>query len=358
MAPTPLRHLPSSMQARSLAATMALPRRAKRLLAGRPIVVDGQTLDLDSQLLLRLNRWSAHPLTENDPVAARAHMEVTTKVVAGPPITEVSTRDLTIPARAGSQRARLYTPPGFQEPGGLLLYVHGGAFIGGSIDSHDATTRFLALHSGARVLSVEYRLAPENPFPAGFEDVLDAYDYVIAEAAALGADPARIAVGGDSAGGNLSAVIAQEAVRLGGPAPAFQLLIYPAVDFTKRHPSRDTFAAGFLLTDEDTIRAERFYFAGGGDKADPTASPLRAKDLSGLPPAYVVTAGFDPLRDEGEAYAHAMREAGVTVALRREEDLLHGFVNMLGAGARCRQATLDAAHALRAGLRVQKRMAN
>ncbi|MGH3951219.1 MAG: alpha/beta hydrolase, partial [Pseudonocardiaceae bacterium] len=194
------------------------------------------------------------------------------------------------------------------------------------------------------------RLAPENPFPAGCDDALAAFDFAHANAEELGCDPLRIAVGGDSAGGNLGAMVAQQATLRGGRTPAFQLLIYPVVDFTVRRRSRQLFADGFFLTSSDMDWFEGNYIPDDVDKAHPRLSPLLAEDLSGLPPAYLVTAGFDPLRDEGEEYAHAMRKAGVPVALSRQSDLIHGFVTFLGVGRRFRDATLEIAGALRTGL--------
>jgi acetyl esterase len=163
-------------------------------------------------------------------------------------------------------------------------------------------------------------------------------------------DPARIAVGGDSAGGNLAAVTSQVTTRRGGPAPKFQLLFYPATDFSTRRRSRDLFGVGLFLTDADMDWFEGHYVPAGTDLTDPRLSPLLAEDLSGLPPAYIATAGFDPLRDEGEAYAKRLQEAGVPTALSRQPDLMHGYVSFLGVGRRFREATMEAAGALRLGL--------
>jgi acetyl esterase len=230
------------------------------------------------------------------------------------------------------------------------VFFHGGGWVIGTRASHDNAVRFLAKHAGVRVLSIEYRLAPEFPFPAAAEDALAAFEYAVAKAGDLGADPARIAVGGDSAGGNLAAVTAQQAVRRGGPVPAFQLLIYPATDFARRYRSQDLFAEDLFLTDVHMKWFEGHYVPEGTDLTDPRLSPLRADDLRGLPPALVVTAGFDPLRDEGEAYAEKLREAGVDVALRRHDDLIHGFINFTGVGTRFREALAEMAGALRQGL--------
>ncbi|WP_230210265.1 alpha/beta hydrolase [Streptomyces kaniharaensis] len=243
--------------------------------------------------------------------------------------------------------ATLYTPAGLGEASGLLVFFHGGGWVVGSRASHDHVARFLAKRAWVRVLSVEYRLAPEHVFPAAADDALAAFDFAHAEAGDLGADPERIAVGGDSAGGNLAAVAALRAVRRGGPSPVFQLLLYPAADASARRPSRELFADGFSLTSDDMDWFVDHYAPERADRTDPRLSPLLAEDLSGLPPAYVGTAGFDPLRDEGEAYAEALRAAGVTVELSRQPDLIHGYAHYLGIGHRFREATAEAADALR-----------
>jgi acetyl esterase len=199
------------------------------------------------------------------------------------------------------------------------------------------------------VLAVEYRLAPEAPYPAALEDALAAFAWACAQAGALGADPACIAVGGDSAGGNLAAVVAQVTARSGGPVPAAQLLLYPVLDRSTERASLGHFAEGFFLTREEISWYQQHY-TGGRSPEDPRISPLRAHDLSGLPPAVVVTAGFDPLRDEGEAYAHALAQAGSRVTLRRFDGLIHGFANMGGLSPACRAAVIEVAGMLKATL--------
>ncbi|MBA0127427.1 alpha/beta hydrolase [Haloechinothrix sp. YIM 98757] len=348
--------VPLGAQAAGLRATFALPRPVQRRIAGKPVRVDSQELALDAQLLLRLFDLSGMSLSGlNDPVAARAQLDASSSMTAGPTIQPVITRELRIPTPDGSLDARLYSPAGVTAPAPLLVFYHGGGWVIGNVDSHDNVARLLAKQGGVRVLSVNYRLAPENPFPAAVDDALASFEYAHGHAAELGIDPARIAVGGDSAGGNLAAVVAHQTTRGKGPAPAFQLLIYPAVDFTTRAPSRDLFADGFFLTREDMDWFEDLYLPAGTDKADERLSVLRAADLSGLPPAYVVTAGFDPLRDEGEAYAGALNKANVPVALSRQPDLIHGFVNFIGLGGRFREATSEISAALRTGLTLAGR---
>ena len=230
------------------------------------------------------------------------------------------------------------------------MFFHGGAWVTGSLTSHDPLCRFLAVHAGVRVLSVGYRLAPEHPFPAAVDDAVAAFAYATEHAADLGADPDAVAVGGDSAGGGLAAVVAHLAVRAGRPAPAFLLLFYPHCDTVNRSMSRDLFAEGFGLTDADIEWYTDQYLPPGADRGDPRVSIAVADDLSGMPSTYLVTGGFDPLRDEGELLARRLAEAGVDVVLRREPDLMHGFANMLGISIRCREAVAQAAGALRLGL--------
>jgi acetyl esterase len=220
----------------------------------------------------------------------------------------------------------------------------------GDLDSHDPPCRFLAERSGVRVLSVDYRLAPEHPFPAGLEDAGSAYRWVIENAASLGADVTRLGVGGDSAGGNLATVVAIEAAREGLPL-AFQLLVYPAMDATTDRESMRLFGDGFYLTHEFMDRSLDRYLPDPVLRADPRVSPLLADLPEGLAPAYVATAGFDPLRDEGEAYARKLADAGVAVELRRFPDQIHGFLNVVGVGGSARAATAEVAARLAVGLR-------
>ena len=326
----------------------ALPDRAKRLLAGAPVVVDGQTLDLDTQLLLRVMRVARKPVVEQIPVPeGRVALRAQSAVVGGTqPIGAV--RELEV---AGLP-ARLYVPRGVVDPGPLLLFFHGGGFVWGDLESHDASCRFLAEQAQVRVLAVDYRLAPEHPFPAAADDAEAALRWVTENPGAVDADPARIAVGGDSAGGNLAIVAAMAAARHGWPLK-FQLLVYPAVDQTRDTRSLALFREGFFLSARFMEVATASYSPPGTDLRDPRLSPAFA-DLAEigdtLAPAYVATAGFDPLRDEGEEFSRALAEAGVEVRLQRFPDLIHSFFNMLAAGRAARAANREIAHALRVGL--------
>jgi acetyl esterase len=314
-----------------------------RFSGGAPIVLDGEPLDPGLQFLLALRRRRvAVPLPDLTPVDARRRSRGEADAVAGPPVPVRSVTELTVDGADGQLAARHYAP---DEPGGphpLLVFLHGGGFVIGDLQTHDQACRLLARHAGVHVLSVDYRLAPEHPFPAAGEDAWAAFRWAAENAERLGADPGRLAIGGDSAGGNLSAVVAQRTARSGGPAVALQLLFYPATDRAGSYPSLDLFADGFFLTRDEIDWFHRNYSV-GVDALDPRLSPLRGADLSGLAPALVVTAGFDPLRDEGEAYAAALTDAGNHVRLRREGALVHGFINMVDLSTVARAALIEAA---------------
>ncbi|MDQ6641872.1 MAG: alpha/beta hydrolase [Actinomycetota bacterium] len=331
---------------------MNLPEQAQRVLAGRPVRRDGLTLATETQLMLRLQTLVREPKVEELPLPrARATLVRQARIVGGElPIGE--TRDLTVDGAEGPLRARLYAPSAtLSAPASpLLMFIHGGGMMYGDIESHDAPCRFLAEQAGVRVLSVDYRLAPENQFPVAVEDCAAAYRWVVAHAEELGAEPSRLAVGGDSAGGYLSATTAVTAAEEGLPL-AFQLLIYPATDFTKESESRRLFAEGFYLNKRFMDGAKSAYYPPGTDLFDPQASVLmRQKFPDGLAPAYVVTAGFDPLRDEGEAYAALLGEHGVEVEARRFPDLIHGFLNVVGCGRAARAANAEIAAKLKQAL--------
>jgi acetyl esterase len=334
-------------------AIAALPAAAKRRIAGRAITRDGLELDLEMQVLLKLaERNPRPPLNTRTPADAREDLRHAVRVVAGAPVALASVRETTVAGAAGPLAARLYVPDDSDAAaqGPLVVYYHGGGWVAGDIDTHDQPCRLLAKTSGARVLSVGYRLSPEHRFPAPVDDALAAFRDAVARSEELGADPARVAVAGDSAGGHLAAVTARESVGEGGPAPAFQLLIYPVTDCVDIAASRLTFAEGFILTKPNMDWYEQQFFGTEGDRRDPRASPLLADDLGGGPPALVVTAGFDPLRDEGEAYARRLREAGVRTLLRRHPGYVHGFIHALIGGPGPREAIAEMGGVLRAAL--------
>lgn len=350
-----LPRLPPAAEHRAVKRLMSLPPRLQGRLFGAPPEVDGQRLASDVHVLLRLAEMvGAESFADGMPVERAREITRAEAAVAAarPPLPMAAVEALDLPGPARPLPARLYVPPApaAAEPGPLLVYYHGGGWVIGDLDTHDDVCRFLAARAGVRVLSVAYRLSPEHPFPAPVDDALAAFEWVAANAAGLGADPTRIAVGGDSAGGNLAAVVSMLARDGGGAAPAFQLLIYPVTDAGGGTASRRLFADGYLLTEADMDYFERHYLPPGCDRDDPRVSILRAPDLSGLAPAYVVTAGFDPLRDEGEAYALRMREAGVPVALRRHPGQVHSFANQTAISRSARAAMHEVAGALRMGL--------
>ncbi len=326
------------------------PEAQVRLSGKPPVRVDGQTLDPGMQLnLALLERRGAPPLESLPPPEAREAFRNQVAVSNGTPAPVGAVRDLEVAGAAGPLAARYYVPAeegGEKDPRPLILFFHGGGFVLGGRDTHDAPCRLLCRHTGASVLSVDYRLAPEHPFPAAVEDASAALRWAVEHAADLGADPGRVAVAGDSAGGNLATVAAWRAARNGGPAPVLQALIYPATDTAGNTRSRELFRGGFLLTRELLDWFTEQYVA-GADPADHRLSILRANDLDGVAPALVVSAGFDPLRDEGEAYAAALRASGVPVAHRRFPGLIHGFCNAIGTNKASREALIEVAGAIR-----------
>jgi acetyl esterase len=327
----------------------ALPRPALRSLAGRPIVIDGQRLDPEVQLLTRLlGRGSGAPF--DTPEEARTARKRDARIFRGETFAVGQVQELTIPGPAGPIAARLYVPEQARGPVPLLVYLHGGGWVVCDLDTHDNVCRFLAREAGVLVLSVDYRLSPEHPFPAAVDDALAAFQFGIESAGEVGADPKAVAVGGDSAGGNLAAVVSHLAVSNGGPVPAFTLNLYPVTDLSRKRASYRLFGQGFPLTEEHMDWYRGHYLEDGAAALDPRASPLLADDLSGLPPTYIATAGFDLLRDEGEEYARRLSEAGVPVALKRHPGLIHGFVNAVGSTRFGRIAAQEAAGALRVGL--------
>ena len=262
-----------------------------------------------------------------------------------------SVEDLEVPGPAGNVPVRVYRPDGASEPAPVVVYFHGGGWVLGSIATHDGSCRALANRTGAVVASVGYRLAPEHPYPAALDDCFAATCWVAAHADDLGVDPGRLAVAGDSAGGNLAAAVCLAARDRGGPTIAFQTLVYPVTDLEPdRWPSMTANADGPLLT-----RAAMDWFIGhyAGDPPpldDALAAPIRAADLSGLPPAHVSTAGHDPLQDEGAAYAEALAAAGVPVAHDDFPTLIHGFVGFADVVPAAGEARDAIAAALREGL--------
>jgi acetyl esterase len=281
---------------------------------------------------------------------ARTQIGALASLLTGPKLPLERVEELTIPGPAGDLAARLYAGAPDQDAGGLLVYYHGGGHVVGTLDTHDSACRFIATHAGVGVLMVDYRLAPEHVYPAAVDDSVAALAWASENAERLGFDPARIAVGGDSAGGNLAAVVALAAKAGEAPLPVFQLLIYPVCDYVEKRPSYELFKEGFFLTEAEMDWYRDHYIPDRDAAHEWRCSPLRAPDHSGLPPAYILTAGFDPLRDEAEEYARTLTAAGVPTALRRHDGLLHSFVNQTSLHRGARDAMLEACGALRLGL--------
>ncbi|WP_413232638.1 alpha/beta hydrolase [Mycolicibacterium sp. 050158] len=336
-----------------------VPDAVKRLLLGRrTITVDGNTLDTTLQFMLAAQRAAGVNglVASSDVGVARDQLRTLSAMLdAG---IAVGVRDTSVPGLEGPIPVRHYTPVNVVGPasgsGGrppLLVFFHGGGFVVGDLDTHDGLCRLICRDAGIGVLAVDYRLAPEHPAPAAFDDCYAVYRWALEHAAELGADPARVAVGGDSAGGNLAAVVCQAARRDAVPLPVLQLLIYPVTDFVDDTRSRTLFSDGYFLSQKDIDWFRENYLLGSAlELSDPSISPLLAEDLSGLPPAMVLTGGFDPLRDEGNRYAEALAAAGVTVDHRQFGSLVHGFANFFPLGGASATATAEMISALRAHL--------
>jgi len=292
------------------------------------------------------------PVEQMTPQEMRDALEERVRLTGGAPEPVDQVVPGVVPGPAGPIVVRIYTPKGGQAALPGLVYLHGGGWARGSLQTHDIVCRSLANGAGCVVVSVDYRMAPEHRFPAAFEDSLAATRWVAEHAAELGIDPRRLAVGGDSAGGNLAAAVALAARDAGGPSLVHQLLIYPVTDYNFDTRSYADNAEGYMLTRAAMQHYWRLYLRDGSDGADFRASPLRARDFGNLPPALVITAEFDPLRDEGRAYADRLREAGTAVLYREYPGMVHGFVTSAGVLDAGKQAVREAAAALKDAFRV------
>jgi acetyl esterase len=290
------------------------------------------TLDADAAAVYKLYQEAGRPPYETvTPQEARELYLKGCLAASPPPPVLAHISPLHIPAPHGAIPARFYMPKQRRDRAGLapaLVFFHGGGWVIGNLDTHDVACRKLAHEGEMAVIAVDYRLAPEHKFPAAVDDAVTATRWIAGNAARLGIDASRLAIGGDSAGGNLAAVVALSARDAGGPAIAGQVLVYPATDFAMGHPSHSEPETSVLLT-HSVIRWFRDHYLNGvTDGDDWRASPARAKDLAGLPPAYVLTAGADPLRDEGAEYAGRLNDAGVAVTYRHFPGQFHGFFTM------------------------------
>jgi len=343
-----LKEIARELQGKAANAALRMPISWVNLLAGAPITVDGRTLDTRTQWFLQLlARSGQQPLHRLGVRAARTEFDLFQILMSGRPAPVGEIVDRTIAGPAGRLRVRIYRPSGSVArllP--TILYFHGGGWVIGSLEAYDLPCRFFCARTGCAVVAVDYRLAPEHKFPAGLDDAVASFRWLASEAVPLGIDPDRIVVAGDSAGGTLATVVAHT-VRGEARTPCLQWLIYPATDLAADTPSHASCGEGFLLTREDMDWMRGLYLNDLSEISDPRVSPLRSPDLAGLPPAMIFTAGLDPLRDEGQAYAEKLTAAGVKVFHREFDSLIHGFVGMRGA----LQAAARAMDDMVAGLR-------
>ncbi|MDP1626477.1 alpha/beta hydrolase [Parvibaculum sp.] len=330
---------------------MKLPDGALvRLSGGKPLAIDGRIMDARMQFLAAQGARGPSIVTL-DPVAARAATSQGLALLDGEPRANVEIADLKIPGPAGPLDARLCRPHGVSGPLPGLVFFHFGGCVIGDLDTCHTFCTMIADIAGVAVLNVAYRLAPEHKFPAAGEDAVAAYKWAEANAASLGMVPGRIGVGGDSAGGYLSAHVAQETKREGFAAPAVQLLIYPVTDWAWKGGSMESCANVYPLPRDVMDWFGALYMNSPADANDPRLSPMKSPDLSGLAPAIIVTAGFDVLRDQGAAYAEKLKAAGVPVTYRCEDNLAHAFTAMTGilpaANAACERIARDVGATLR-----------
>jgi len=331
-----------------LAHTALSQAEALRFLEGQRISLGGRTMDPKAQIVgefvksIRVPGYFP-PLPE---LRQQLRTMVTLMDEPAPPLPRVE--DIRIPGPAGPIFARVYDPVG--KAGTALpavAYFHGGGWVQGDLESHHGLCARLALHSGALVVAVDYRLAPEHKFPAAVEDALAAYRFIRSHGREIGADTARVGVAGDSAGGNLAAVVSQLTAGSGVPVPTCQVLIYPAVDFVFETASHRELENAHIIPRDRIVWYAEQYLRDEADRADTRAAPVRSADLAGQPPALVITAGFDPLRDEGRVYADRLREAGVDVVYHEYAGQIHAFISLTKVIPQGMECTLEVADYLR-----------
>lgn len=304
-------------------------------------------MPIDPQIQALLDKGSGVPQTHTLPVAEARRLYEARIAAMAPPAEVAKVEPRVMDGPGGPLALRVYTPVG-DGPFPLMVFFHGSGFVLCSLDTHDGMCRNLCAGAACVVVSVDYRLAPEHKFPAGIEDCLYAVRWAAAHASELGTDPTRIAVAGDSAGGNMAAVAALRLRDEGGPALCAQLLLYPVTDYhTPGTPSYEENAEGYGLTRDTMKWFWKHYLSDPAQGAHPHASPLRARDLSGLPAALVITAEYDPLRDEGELYADKLRAAGVPTAMTRYDGVNHGFMFWVGVADKAGAAMNEACEWLR-----------
>jgi len=330
-----------------LAHTAMSEKDALRFLDGHRIRLGSRTMDPKAQIVGEFVKSIRVPGYFPPLPELRQQLRTMVTLMDEPAPALPRVEDIRIPGPAGEIPARVYSSRtgGASQPS--VAYFHGGGWVQGDLETHHGLCARLATHAGVLVVAVDYRLAPEHKFPAAVEDCLAAYRWLRAHGRDIGADPARVAVAGDSAGGNLSAVVSQLAAAGGTPLPRCQVLIYPAVDFSFDTDSHRDLADGHVIPRDRILWYAEQYLRDEADKADLRASPLRAPRLAGQPPTLIVTAGFDPLRDEGRAYGDRLREAGVAVVYREYPGQIHAFVSLTKAIPQGMACTLEIADYLR-----------
>lgn len=307
-------------------------------------------MPFDSQIAAILQHFSGLPQPDLSQLSAAQYRQFADNMMQPiPGETMAEVRDLRVAGADGELDARLYRP--LDQPNlPLLVFFHGGGFVFGTLDTHDNLCRSLAKQTGALVVSIAYRLAPEAKFPAAPLDCYSATCWLVEQAQQLGCDASRVALAGDSAGANLALAVSRLAAARNGPRISYQCLFYPVTDGRCDSASYEAFAEGYFLTREMMLWCWQHYLQSPEQADDALASPLRAEDLASLPPTALITAEFDPLRDEGEAFAERLRQAGVAVRLRRYDGMIHGFASMAAFVDRAAEALAEAAADLRTAL--------
>jgi acetyl esterase len=320
---------------------------ALRFLDGHRIGMGGRTMDPKAQIVGEFVKSIRVPGYYPPLPELRQQLRLMVSLMDEPAPELARVEDIRIPGPAGEIPARVYSSSAAKTPQPTVVYFHGGGWVQGDLETHNGLCARLARHAGVLVVAIDYRLAPENKFPAAVEDCFAAYRWIREKGRDLGADTTRVAVAGDSAGGNLSAVVSQLTASSGAPVPACQVLIYPATDASLETDSHRELVDGHVIPRERIVWYMQQYLRTDADRSDVRFSPLRAPSLKGQPPAMIVTAGFDPLRDEGRAYGDRLREAGVDVVYREYPGQIHAFVSLTKVIPQGMACTLEIADYLR-----------
>jgi acetyl esterase len=328
-----------------LAHTLMSEDEALAFLAGHRISMGGRTMDPKAQLVGEFVKSIRVPGVYPPLPELRQQLRTMVTLMDEPAPALPRIEEMKIPGPAGTIPARVYDPaPGGPRP--ALAYLHGGGWVQGDLETHHGLCARLAQRAGVLVVAIDYRLSPEAKFPAAVEDCLAAYRWLRERGREIGVDQSRVGIGGDSAGGNLSAVVSQLAKAAGLPVPTCQVLIYPATDFSMDTPSHRELESGHIIPRERIVWYARQYLRGEADKKDPRVSPILG-DLRGQPPALIITAGFDPLRDEGHEYAKALEKAGVDAQYHEYPGQIHAFVSLTKAIPQGMACTLEIGDYLR-----------